>query len=70
VVEQSIAFDYDTIGLLVEEDVTMGATAVTCFGYDGWNPAKAGATGTGFDGGRTSLFLKSPFFPSSSRWVY
>jgi hypothetical protein len=51
VVEQSLTYDYDIFGLLIEEDVTVGATTtVTRFAYDGWNPAKAGATGTsGYD---------------------
>jgi hypothetical protein len=38
---------YDVFGNLLQEQVTVGCTTVTTrYAYDGWNPAKAGATGT------------------------
>ena len=49
--EQSITYTYDAFGNLLEEDQTQGSgTTKTQFGYDGWNPAKAGSEGTsGYD---------------------
>ena len=49
--EQSVAYQYDAFGNRVQEAVTVGGvTTATQFGYNGWNPAKAGAVGnSGFD---------------------
>ena len=37
---------YDVFGQMIEEESTVGVTTTTTrYAYDGWNPAKAGATG-------------------------
>jgi RHS repeat-associated protein len=52
VVVMTAQYKYDVFGNRVETDVYKPSTGTvtTKFAYDGWNPAKAGATGTsGFD---------------------
>jgi RHS repeat-associated protein len=49
--EMTAAYKYDAFGNRIEKDVTTysggtGTPTTTRFAYDGWNPAKAGATGT------------------------
>src|SRR5262249_8277100 len=46
VLQQSVAFKYDAFGNRIEKDVTTnGVTTTTRFALDGWDPAKAGASG-------------------------
>jgi hypothetical protein len=47
--EMTAAYKYDAFGNRIEKDVTTysggtGTPTTTRFAYDGWNPAKAGAT--------------------------
>ena len=53
---ESATYEYDAFGNLLKENVTpysggvAGSTTLTEYAVDGWNPAKAGATGnSGFD---------------------
>ena len=45
-VETQVEYKYDALGNRVEVDVTQnGVTTTTRYGYDMWDPAKAGAIG-------------------------